>query len=482
MRRVLTFLIGLLLVTSFVVTAAGSAWAGGPTNINVSMRSFNQSEAASAVDPVNSQNVVIVSNTDSGGGLFMGVSHDGGTTWTRSIFAKGGTKFGDACCDPTMSWDDSGNLFLVWLSSDDFGAVPVALSTDAGDTWKRLAVLHPKAPGKGATAMVPVRGVETGSSNGDGNGNGRPKSAIDQPTVATGHNAVWVVWNNHGSMQAAGARVVGLGDVKTFLKRQDIPHTDGCSFGDAAVGPTGAVMQVCTRDLRTTPVRAEIRVNVDADGLGHRGFSAGHRIGITNVQQWDSIPPQKDRTVDAETGLAWDRSGGPHDGRVTMIYTDESPNESGNTNNVTRYSDDSGKTWTDPVRVNSVGNNAQFNPKIAIDQINGVMAAAWHDARLDLGDHAFGDTNGRPNDDATVFMAFSTDGGQSWGPDFRVSSGVSNAKDAQNGIDYGDYIGLSFSNGTAYPAWADNSNDTGDNPDGSLGSFDIYTAHVVFCC
>jgi hypothetical protein len=28
------------------------------------------------------------------------------------------------------------------------------------------------------------------------------------------------------------------------------------------------------------------------------------------------------------------------------------------------------------------------------------------------------------------------------------------------------------------PAWADNSNSTGDNPAGALGSFDIYTARV----
>lgn len=477
MRRALASLVGLFLVTSLLMVAP-AAQAGGPLNVNVSLRAFNQSEATTAIDPSNGQNIVIVSNTDHGGGMFMGVSHDGGSTWSRSMFAKHDPMFGDACCDPTMSWDASGNLFLVWLDEDDFSAIPVALSTDAGDSWSLVADLHPRVPGKGAAgALWPVRGFQIRPADEDG----RPKGSVDQPTVTTGHHSVWVVWNNRGAMQAAGARVVGLGEVKHFHKRQDVPHSRGCSFGDVAVGPTGSVMQVCTHDLKTKPVRTEIRVNFDADGLGPRGFSAGHRIGITNVQQFDAIPPQQDRTVDAESGLAWDRSGGAHDGRVSMIYTNESPNESGNTNVISRYSDDGGRTWSDPVRVNSVGRGAQFLPKIAVDQTDGVLAAAWHDTRLDKGDGMFGDTDGKHNDDATVFMTLSSDGGQTWDPDFRISAGVSNAKDAHNGIDYGDYIGLSFSGGLVVPAWADNSNSTGDNPDGSLGAFDIYSTQVPAC-
>jgi hypothetical protein len=60
----------------------------------------------------------------------------------------------------------------------------------------------------------------------------------------------------------------------------------------------------------------------------------------------------------------------------------------------------------------------------------------------------------------------------------QVSQGVSNAVAARNGIDFGDYTGLAFHAGIAMPAWADNSNSTGDNPDGALHAFDIYTARV----
>ena len=46
-------------------------------------------------------------------------------------------------------------------------------------------------------------------------------------------------------------------------------------------------------------------------------------------------------------------------------------------------------------------------------------------------------------------------------------------------MEYGDYTGLSYLGGSFYPSWADNSNSTGDNPDGALSKFDAYTAKVT---
>jgi hypothetical protein len=82
-----------------------------------------------------------------------------------------------------------------------------------------------------------------------------------------------------------------------------------------------------------------------------------------------------------------------------------------------------------------------------------------------------------PNDDAQFWGAFSRDG-QTFSPNLQISAGTSNSHDSGNSIDYGDYSGLSFYGGTAHPAWSDNSNSTGDNPDGALHQLDIYTAAV----
>ena len=104
------------------------------------------------------------------------------------------------------------------------------------------------------------------------------------------------------------------------------------------------------------------------------------------------------------------------------------------------------------------------------------------EARVDMepaGSTATADTNGTPNDDAQLWGAFSTNGGASFSTNFQISAGTSNASVAGNGTDYGDYMGLSFYGGVAYPAWADNSNSKGNNPDGALHKFDIYTAAVL---
>jgi hypothetical protein len=57
----------------------------------------------------------------------------------------------------------------------------------------------------------------------------------------------------------------------------------------------------------------------------------------------------------------------------------------------------------------------------------------------------------------------------------RLSGGFSNATASGNGIDFGDYVGLSALMGKLYTLWADNANCDGTNPDGTLHQFDLYT-------
>jgi hypothetical protein len=160
------------------------------------------------------------------------------------------------------------------------------------------------------------------------------------------------------------------------------------------------------------------------------------------------------------------------------VYTLEQKNESDNTDIHVRYSDDEGATWSAAVRVNDDATaNSQFLPKISLDPTSGHIAVTWYDARLDLGSGDSGDTDGLPNDNAQLWGAFSTDG-QTFTPNLPVSAGTSNSHDSLNSIDYGDYSGLSFYAGVAHPAWSDNSNSTGDNPDGTLHKLDILTAAV----
>jgi hypothetical protein len=474
MRRSTVLAASFCIVASVGVAVAASPAGASPSvstppNVDVSQRHLNESEEAVAVNPTNPNNIVIITNIghrEAGltSGVFKGVSFDGGQTWQTSIIGTepdASTGLGDVCCDPSLSFDRYGNLFFTYLYETE-NLLPVALSTDGGLTFHVIAKI----------AGIGKRNGKLGESE--------PRGLfhfVDQPTITAAENEVWVVVNVGGPIGAFGAPVTGQGQVGTFTG-EVVPGTNNCTYGDVAIGPSGQVMQACNL-TETGQGGGKIFVNVDPDGLGPAGFGDRIFVAQTHVGGFDFIPPQPDRSVDAEVGLAWDRTDGAHHGRVYVIYTREHPNESDNTDIYSRHSDNDGATWSTPLRVNDdATTNSQFLPKISLDQTTGVVAVVWYDSRNDLGTGGPGDTDGVPNTDAQFWGAFSSNGGVSFGANVRISEGTSNAADSGNSIDYGDYSGLSFFSGVAHPAWADNSNSTGNNPDGTLHQLDIYTAAV----
>src|SRR6266576_2879066 len=165
------FMIAALVAAAPAVTAKTSST---PTNVDVSQRHLNESEEAIAVNPTNPNNIVIVSNVghrEAGltAGMFEAVSFDGGATWSRKLIGNN-DNLGDACCDPSLSFDRFGNLFLTYLYQTE-NTVPVALSTDGGLTFNVIA-----------TVTAPPKGTPTKAA-GDGRGLFR---FVDQPTITTG--------------------------------------------------------------------------------------------------------------------------------------------------------------------------------------------------------------------------------------------------------------------------------------------------------
>ena len=221
---------------------------------------------------------------------------------------------------------------------------------------------------------------------------------------------------------------------------------------------------------------ATIYANVDADGLGAGGFGPRITVSATNVGGFDFIPAQNERSIDAEAGVVWDATGGPFNNRIYLVYTDETVNENNDTDILMRTSTDDGATWSAPVRVNDdATTNSQFLPYVALDPTTGIVAVGFHDCRNDNGIPGPGGTNMIPNDDAEYYGTFTTDGGATWAPNRRLSGGFSNATASGNGIDFGDYVGLSAFAGKLYTLWADNANCDGTNPNGTLHAFDLYT-------
>lgn len=437
---------------------------GALRNVDMSMKTGNEAETAAAVNHLRPQQITSLSNLESGG-LFHSWSSDGGRTWQHNVIANGDA-LGNACCDGQLASDDFGNIFLTYLDSSI--AVKMAISTDGGATFQPLPFLTSLPSG---LPVMPWKSLAAVGQTISG----------DQPSIAAGAGSVWISWTSFdGTVQASGAMVTGLGQVGLFSRAQKIPggHNGG-DYGDIAVGPEGQVF-VVYQDPTGGEGPATIYGALDPDGLGPAGFNAAQTLQTTNVGGFDFIPAQSGRSVDAEAGLAWDNTNGPHRGRLYFIYVSEEPRESNDMDIELRYSDDNGQSWTNPARVNDdVGTNSQFNPKISLDATSGKLAIGWYDARNDAGDHGQGDTNGQPNDDVLIYATISRDGGETFQHNFRLSLDASNDNGARSGVDYGDYSGFAYYNGRLYFSAADNSNSTGENPDGTLQEFDLYVAPIT---
>ncbi|HYT29477.1 MAG TPA: hypothetical protein VEN82_01755 [Actinomycetota bacterium] len=449
-----------------------------PKNLNTSRMPGNQDEQTIAVNPTNPKNVVVTSNLDTGSnplfaGLMESSTFDGGATWTARVIADGSDGLGIACCDSSLAFDDDGNLFLTYLL-DTNGNMPVALSTDGGVSFSVIHVIKPATPaGSPGGPVGPFKTAPRGSA-----------LAADQPTISAGAGTVWVTYTAFSptafSIQSTGARIAGLGHVKGWIKPENVPTRESRGdYGDVAIGPTGQVMVTYQRQTGGQGP-ANIFVSVDRDGLGPGGFSAPLNVADTNVGGFDYIPAQQERSIDAEANLAWDRDPtSAHLGRAYLVWTSETPDESNDTDIMFQWSDDDGASWSPPVRLNTDSSrNSQFLPAMALDQSTGAVAVSWYDCRNDNG-HGATDTDGIANTDAQVFGTYTLNGGTTFAPNFRISQGVSNATASGSFLDYGDYTHATFADHIFYPVWSDNSNSTGDNPDGGLSGLDVYTTKVV---
>lgn len=430
-------------------------------NINLTRAAGNQSETAVAIDPNDNNRMFVVSRNELGG-LYAARSTDGGATWTTQWMARSNSpQPGDlprAYGNASVAWDGYGNLFLAYLSQGSIRAgtyVCLAVSIDGGATFY-------SPDGKGSVVMLPVN---------------PPKVPLfgDQPTVTVGPGSagypgsVWVTYWTEGGIVVSGAGVSGSAAIGAFSSWLPVQPA-AVNYGDIAVGPSGEVMIVYGPNAGLS---GSLYTNVKLDGLGPGDFSTYSVVTPINVGGFTGIPAQPNWGIDPEAGLAWDRTQGPHRGRVYLVYTDAPSLGSTDTDIMLRYSDDQGVTWSAPLRVNDdKGTNSQFLPHISLDQSNGMLAVTWYDAR-----------NSALNKTAEYFGAFSSDAGASFSPNFKLSTGISDQSVSQPPLnikktDFGDYTGNAFVGGRLVAAWADNSNSTGDNPDGAT-DFDIYAAVVT---
>ncbi len=406
---------------------AGEAIAGGlpggnpRVNQDTSGRAQNETTiAANPTDPLNlvgAWNDYFVVNPGQNTVIGYGWTTDGGQTWQSSRINFSSLPSSQSTGDPAVTVDSQGNFYLGILAySGSADGILVAKSTDGGATWQE-----------------PVR-VD----------NGGDKEFL---TVDPANDNIYIVWSNFQSFVQTIFFSKSTDGGASFTPRRAISTAASSGNGPyPAVGPNGEIYVVWS-DFDTTL-------------FFDRSFDQG--------ETWLDPDLTVTRTIDAPRSplnggfrnplipaIAVDRTNGPFRGRIYVVWADE--RFTGDPDIALAYSDDHGNTWSPPVRVNddAPGNDAdQFFPWVAVDA-NGHVHVTFLDRREDPDGLLF-----------AMYLATSTDGGVSFGPNVRVSDGIYGPS---NFGFLGDYTGADVSgDNRIHPMW----------PDGRLGDEDIFAARV----
>ena len=144
--------------------------------------------------------------------------------------------------------------------------------------------------------------------------------------------------------------------------------------------------------------------------------------------------------------LAVDYSSGPHAGRIYVTWQDHDDNPFGDDLILLSHSDDGGRTWSAPDKVNQTPagtfTDQAFEPAVHVDA-NGVVAVTYYDFRNDV--------SGDGNLTTDHWIVHSHNGGQSWIEDHLGGPFDMHQTPYARGYFVGDYQGLDSQGGIFRP-------------------------------
>lgn len=395
-----------------------------PKNILIGTQN-SPNEPSIMLDPKDPAKMMAASNIDN-----YYLSSDTGRTWTEHTLTSTYGVWGD----PVIVVDTNSDFYFFHLSNPPGGnwidRIVCQKTTDHGQTW----------------------------TNGSYMGLNGTK-AQDKQWVAVNRNnnhlfATWTQFDDYGSTNPADSSLIlfsrsfdggqNWSNAKRInQKAGDCVDTDWTVEGAVpAIGPNGEVYVAWA----------------GPDGIFFdRSLDEGD-TWLTNDIHVDSMPTGWDYTVSGlqrANGLpitTCDLSGGPHHGTIYINWSDQR-NGPTDADVWLSKSTDGGNTWSAPARVNDDNTNRQqFFTWMTIDQVTGHLWFIFYDRRNTTGDAT------------EVFMARSTDGGQTF-ENFRVSE---TPFTPVPWIFFGDYNNVVAHNNIVRPIWTRM----------ELGALSIWTALV----
>jgi len=376
-------------------------------------------EPAIAVNPSNPQQVVGVFQDN----VHAAYSQDAGHTWqlAKNVDPKNYRISGDV----STTFDNQGHAFVCYIAFDKLGTfnywahgatrngIFVLRSLDGGTTWE--------------ADQIPV--AEQTSSPGIPFED-KPYIVADTTKSKYAGNLYigWTRWRIADSQMVLSR---STDDGKTWSQPIEIdahpglPRDDnGAAEGfDGVVGPDGIFYAIWSQDnaIMLTSSRDGGRTFSHARPVIH---TAPIMFAIQTLERANGFPQ-----------IAID----PKSNRLYITWSDY---RNGDLDVFIATSDNGGKRWSAPVRVNNdpVHNGAeQFFQWLAVDPTDGSIDVIFYDRR--------GDPQNRKQ---IVVLARSTDGGRS----FSNYAWTDNPFEA-NGVFFGDYSGIAAYGGRVYGIWTE---------------------------
>lgn len=384
-----------------------------------------QNEITTAASPINTDNLLTGSNDyrngDASGGFYRSI--DGAGSFSDALVTRGPAGVFEAAGDPVTAVDNNGRMFAAYIAFDrnspDNG-IYVNTSTDNGSNWSAPA------------AVV----AHTGGGAADFED--KPYACCDFSAGSPYLNNYYITWTKF--LDAGGAQIYfskSTDNGTSFTAPMAISGSLSAQFSCPAVGPNGEIYVVWYTYGSVT-----IRFDYSLDG--GTTWHLDHAIAPFN----DNFPPNPCGTwrIVSYPVIGCDISNGPHRGWIYVSWVD---NSDGEPDVLFTRSTDGGTTWSAPLHVESDATSSwQWFHWMTVHPETGDIGISWLDRREDPAGCLY-----------RTYATISTDGGDTWAPNFPVSDVTS---DPTSPTFIGDYNGNTFKSDGFYAAWVDLRNDDGD--------------------
>ncbi|HEX8814938.1 MAG TPA: sialidase family protein [Terriglobales bacterium] len=360
------------------------------------------------------------------------LSTDLGSAWQRTECMPTASGY-IAVDEPYVAFDAKGNAYAsATFAAGNYGLVAAQKSAN-GASWGEPVVAL-RQSGRGNFWYLTDLAVDASPSS--------PRTgAVYVSGVYVSHfgndDQVFVSHSTDGGSTWTQAPADGV---------QRYPDTEG--FTRMAVAKSGAVYATWLRCrfLKNGQTCKTLPVMLSTSSDGGNTWSATQQIAEVAVAPGGLPNTGGERMYDYPS-IAVDNSNGPNAGNLYIAMY----NWTGTFMQVIVVrSTDGGKSWSKPLPLAPKSDtHDQFFPAISVNK-NGLVGVSWLDRRND------------PNNiDYQAFAAISYDGGQTFGPNWQLTTAFSDPKVNGTGNNWmGDYTGNTWVDDKFIAAWMDSSNGT----------------------